>query len=166
MECKKWQDRLMMEYVDKELDPSAHAEVERHLAACPDCREFLEAVQKTAMLPFKEAGEMQPEDAVWQKIEERILAERKHSWGWFGGLADHLAPFFRLSAPAFRMAFAAALVLVVVVVAQWPSSYADPVYGYISEQMTFMSGLKDGTADPLNGDFKDYDMVFEEITAQ
>ena len=166
MECKKMQDRLMTEYMDKELDPSQNAEVERHLIACSDCREFFETVQKMAMLPFKEAEEMQPGDAVWQKIQERIEAERKHSWDWFGGLADSLAPFFRISAPAFRVAFATALVLVVVVVAKWPSSYADPVYGYISEQMTFMSGLKNGTADPLNGDFKDYDTVLDEMTAK
>jgi anti-sigma factor RsiW len=166
MECKKMQERLMTEYVDKELDPAENAEVERHLTSCSDCREFLEVVRQSAVTPFKEVEEIQPEDAVWLKIQEKIEAERKHSWDWFGGLADSLAPFFRISAPAFRLAFATALVLVVVVVAKWPSSYADPVYGYISEQMTFMSGLKNGTADPLNGDFKDYDTVFEEMTAK
>jgi anti-sigma factor RsiW len=163
MECKKAQDRLMTEYLDKELGPEENIEIEKHLTACPDCLEFFGAVQRSAVTPFKEAGEMQPDSVVWQRIQERIEAERSRSGDWFGKLADALAPFLRIPLPVFRMAFVTALILVVVVLAKWPASYADPVYGYISEQMTFMSGLKAGNTDLLNGDLKDYDAVFEEI---
>ncbi|MFH0985353.1 MAG: zf-HC2 domain-containing protein [Candidatus Omnitrophota bacterium] len=165
MECKKIQDRLMTDYVDQALDPAESAGIERHLTSCPHCREFLEGVRQTAVMPFKEAEEMKPEDAVWVKIQERIEAERRHSWDWFGGLAESLAPFFRISAPIFRAAFVTAMILVIVIVAKWPSSYADPVYGYISEQMTFMNGLQTGNTELLNGDLKDDELVFEEMTA-
>jgi len=163
MECKKVQDRLITEYVDKELGPQENAEVERHLTSCLGCREFLGAVQRSAVAPFKEAGEMQPDSALWQKIQEKIEAEESRSVNWFGKLADTLAPLLRMPQPVFRVAFVTALILVVVVLAKWPSSYADPVYGYIAEQMTYMNGLKAGDTDLLNGDLKDYTGVLENV---
>ncbi len=163
MECKKVQDRLITEYVDKELGSEENTAIERHLTTCSDCREFLGAVQRSSVVPFKESGEMQPESVVWQRIQEKIDAERSRSWNWFGSLADALGPLLRVPQPVFRVAFVTALILVVVVLAKWPSSYADPVYGYISEQMTFMSGLKAGNMDLLNGDVNDYSGGFEEI---
>jgi len=165
MECKKVQDQLITGYADQELDPGGNAGIERHLIACPDCRSFFEAVQRSAVAPFKEAGEMQPEGFVWQRIQEKIEAEGLRSENWFVKLADALVPLLRMPQPVFRIAFVTALVLGVVVLAKWPSSYVDPVYGYLSEQMTFMSGLKTGNADLMNGDLKDYEVAFEEIGA-
>ena len=117
------------------------------------------------MVPFKGAGIIQPDGALWQKIQERIKAERSHSEGGFWKLVDSFVSRIPLPVPLMRAAFVTALILVVVVLARWPSSYADPVYGYLSEQMTFMSGLKAGNTDLMNGDLKDYDTVFEEMSA-
>ncbi len=163
MECKKVQDRLLTEYADKELGPEENTEVEKHLTVCLDCREFLGAVQKSAVIPFKEAGIMQPEGVIWQRIQEKIEEERARSRNGFWKLADALAPFLRMPQPIFRAAFVTALIVMVVVLARWPAGYEDTVYGYLSEQMTFMSGLKAGNTDLLNGDLKDYGAVFEEV---
>jgi anti-sigma factor RsiW len=163
MECKKIQDRLLTEYADKELGPEENTEVEQHLTSCLHCREFFWVIRRNAVIPFKEAGEMQPESVVWERIQERIEEERTRSRNGFWKLADALTPFLRMPQPIFRAAFVTALILVVVVLAKWPASYADPVYGYLSDQMTFMSGLKAGDTDLLNADLKDYDAVFEEI---
>ncbi len=164
MECKKVQDRLITEYMDKELGAEENAEVERHLSACPDCLAFFGAVQKSAVVPFKGAGEMQPDGAVWQRIQEKIEAEQAHSGGGFWKLVDIFVSRFPFPVPVMRIAFATALILAVVVLANWPSSYADPAYGYISEQMTFMNELKAGNTDLLNGDLKGYVGVLEEIS--
>ncbi|MBI4711031.1 MAG: zf-HC2 domain-containing protein [Candidatus Omnitrophica bacterium] len=166
MECKKVQDRLITEYVDKELGLEENTEVERHLTTCLDCREFFQVVQRNSLIPFGGTEEMQPDGAVWERIQERIEAERARSRGWFGGLVDALAPLLRMPQPVFRAAFVTALILVVVVLAKWPSSYADPVEGYIADQMTFMSGLEAGNADALNGDLKDYDSAFDEVVVE
>lgn len=163
MECKKVRDRLITEYTDKELDPEGNAEIERHLNACPDCRGFWGAIQRNAVTPFKEVGDIQPENAVWQRIQEKIEMERAHAGGGFWKLVDALASRFPMPVPLVRAAFVTSLILGVVVLAKWPSSYADPVYGYLSEQMTFMSGLKTGDTDLLNGELSDYDIFFEEI---
>jgi len=106
---------------------------------------------------------MQPDGVVWQRIQEKIETERARSGNWFGRLADAWVPLLRMPPPVFRVAFVTALILVVVVLAKWPSSYADPAYGYISEQMTFMGELRSGNADLMNGDLKDYDQMFEAI---
>ncbi|MFA5167782.1 MAG: anti-sigma factor [Candidatus Omnitrophota bacterium] len=166
MECKKVQDRLITEYADKELGPEENAEIEQHLTACPECRTFFEAVQRSAVIPFKEAGEIQPDSVVWRRIQEKIEAEQSRSGHWFGKLADVLVPLLRMPSPVFRGAFVTALILVVVVLAKWPSSYADPVYNYMSEQMTFMGELGAGNTDLLNGDLKDYDAVFKALDKQ
>ena len=165
MECKKVQDRLINEYVDKELCPEENDEVKGHLAACLDCREFFGEVQRSAVIPFKELVEMQPDGVVWQRIQETIETERSRSWNGWRQLADALVPLLRMPQPVFRVAFVMVLILGGVIFAKWPSSYADPVYGYISEQMAFMTELQAGNTDLSNGDLKDYDAAFEEIGA-
>jgi anti-sigma factor RsiW len=164
MECKKAQERLITEYLDKEMDAGDREGIKQHLADCADCREFLRAVQKAAVLPFKEAGEIQPDPAVWQKIQEKIEAERERSEGGFWRLVDRLVSRLPLPVPLMRAAFVTALILVVVVLAKWPASYADPVYGYLSEQMTFMGELGAGNTDLMNGDLQEYDAVLKEIS--
>jgi hypothetical protein len=165
MDCKKAQDRLLAEYPDKELGSFENSEVERHLAGCACCLEFYKAIQKTAIAPFGEAKEIQPDEVVWRRIQEQIESERQHAGGWFERLADHLVPLLRMPPPVFRAAFVTALVLLTVVLVQWPSRYADPVYSYMSEQMTFMSELRAGNPNLLTGDpnDKEYETAFEEM---
>lgn len=163
MECKKVQDWLIAEYGDNELSPEDHAGAARHLTACRGCQEFFTAFQKSAVTPFQEAGEIQPDPAVWQRIRERIEAEHSHAGSWFRALAEGLVPFLRMPQAVFRTALVTALVLVVVVLARWPASQADPAYGYVLEQMTFLGELGAGNTDLLNGEFKDYEMAFKEI---
>ena len=161
MECKKVQDRLMTEYLDKELPAEDRSGIEQHLAECAACREFLGTVQKTAVIPFKEAGEMQPDGIVWERIAAKLEGRRDLLGSGFGGWLDKIASWRPL--PIMRGAFVTALILVVVMVAKFPFTYTDPVYGYMSEQMAFMSELGTGNTDLLNGDLKEYDTVFEEI---
>lgn len=158
MECKRLRDWLLTDYYDKELRQDLREEVQRHLKRCPECRVFWEAVQKTGE-PFKEAHEMLPEGRVWMGISRRIEAEKERSVAGARWM-DFLAPWLRLPQPVFRMAFVAAMILMIVVATQWPSRYADPVYSYMSEQMTVMGELQRG--DPEEGAWGDFD-VYEEI---
>lgn len=163
MQCKKVQDELMTRYLDKELEGGKSAEVEQHLTACPNCREFFETVRETAVLPFQIAGEMQPEISVWQGIQERIEAGRSRSRSWFGRFTDVLVFFSSVPQPVFRTALVTALILVAVVATHWPFRSADPVYGYLAEQLTFMNELKAGNTDLMNGDLGDYESVFGKL---
>lgn len=162
MECKKVKDRLITEYADQELGPEENAEIERHLTACQDCREFFEAFQKSAVAPLKEAGTLEPDSAVWARIEEQILSERERSIGWFEKWADQLAPFLRPPQLVFRAAFIMTLVIGIVFLMSWPARYSDPAFAYIEEQATFLHELQTGDPDLLNNDLADYDAVLTE----
>ena len=135
MDCEKIRQWLITDYLDSELDQKRSVETEHHLKVCSACREFVEAVRKAAVTPFKNTERLCPDPAVWQRIQGQILAEKERSAGRFGNLADLLAPLQRVSLPVFRVAFATALIVTVVVVARWPSGYTDPAYAYIGEQM-------------------------------
>lgn len=163
MQCKKAQEVLLTRYLDKEIDSKEQATIEEHLAVCPGCREFLEAVKLAAVVPFEGAPEMRPDDVVWQRIQEKIAAKEAHLWGWLERLADVSAPWLRAARPVFGAAFVTALVLLVVVLARWPFAQTDPVYGYMSEQTTFLSDLGAGDTDLLNGDFAEYDVIFDQM---
>ena len=163
MDCKKMQDRLLGEYPDKELGPVKNAEVEGHLAGCAGCREFYVALQAAAVAPFREAKEILPDEVVWLRIREQIDSEKQHAGGWFGRLADLFISRFPVPIPLMRAGFVTALILVVVVLARWPSGSIDPAYAYMEEQMTFMTELGAGNTDSLNGDLKDYDAALEAI---
>jgi len=164
MKCKKVQDRLITEYVDCELGCKERSEVEQHLKGCPGCRGFLEAVRKSSVAPFKEGGELQPDGIVWERIREKIEAEPMKTESGFGKLADFLEPLWRVHQPIFRTAFVTAMILVAVVMAQWPFGYVvDPAYAYLSEQITVMDGLQKGNAELLNGDLTDYTEVLDEL---
>ena len=163
MQCKKAQEVLLTRYLDKEMGSKEQARIEEHLAACPGCREFLETVKVTAVAPFKEATEIRPDDVVWQRIQEKIAANETRLWGWLERLADASVPWLRVARPVFGTAFVAALTLLVVVLARWPLAQTDPVYGYMLEQTMFLSGLGAGNTDLLNGDFAEYDVIFDQM---
>ena len=165
MNCEKIQEWLMTDYLDNELDSQRSLEAENHLKECSVCREFLEAVRKVAVAPLKDAKPLQPDAIVWQRIQEKIQAEKERSMGWFEKLADVLMPVLKPSQPVFRVAFVALLIIGIVILTSWPSRYSDPAYAYIEEQATFLNELRTGNPNLLNNDLADYDAAFNEIQA-
>lgn len=161
MGCEKMREWLMTDYLDNELDPRRSAEVEGHLKVCFACLEFSKAVRKAAVAPFKDSKPLQPEPAVWQGIREKILAGERDSKDWFGKAAAFLEPFLRIPRPVYGTVFAAALIVAVIAITRWPSHYTDPAYGYIAEQMTFLGQLQAGDPELFNGDFQDYEAIWE-----
>jgi hypothetical protein len=111
MRCSKAR-KLISESVDGSVEARKAASLERHLEACPACREVLEdfrAMKSAASnLDTPEPGE-----AVWLRIKDRVASG--------GPAAETSAPVsvsgrfaFGLSGPALRFASAAALVLVLI----------------------------------------------------
>lgn len=163
MECKKIQDWLITDHLDGELTSEENLEVRRHLEGCGACREFLTAVDETARAPFKGLGSLSPDPGVWQEIQNRIAMEEASSRGWLRKLRGLLYPV-RRPFPVLRVAFALAVLMLVVLVSKWPFNSVEPAYAYVAEQMTFMDQLQSGDPDLLNGDADSYEGVFEEIT--
>lgn len=69
----RWTDRLS-EYLDGELSPAEHRELEAHLAGCAECAgivaDLREVVSRASMLEDRA-----PETDLWAGIEKRIRAE-------------------------------------------------------------------------------------------
>jgi RNA polymerase sigma-70 factor (ECF subfamily) len=64
--CKDLLNQLS-EYVDGELDETLCAEIENHMAGCPDCRAVVNTLEKTIEL-YRTAGHVDvPSD-----VEERL----------------------------------------------------------------------------------------------
>ncbi|MGZ7066252.1 MAG: zf-HC2 domain-containing protein [Candidatus Aminicenantales bacterium] len=113
MRCRKAQ-KYIGEYVDGSLEPRKAAGLERHIETCAACREVLADFRGlTAGARVLDAPE--PGDGVWREIEARLAAgekgratvpvrRREARRGWA----------FGLSAPALRLAGAAALALVLI----------------------------------------------------
>ena len=71
VECHEHLDCLS-DYIDGELDPTLCAEIERHMAACGDCRIVVDTLRKTVSLYRNYGHEEVPEDA-----KERLYAVLK-----------------------------------------------------------------------------------------
>ena len=57
----------LSDYIDGDLEAAVCAELEAHLAACPDCRVMVDTVRKTIYLYRSEAPQELPPD-----VEERL----------------------------------------------------------------------------------------------
>ncbi len=158
MECKEIQQWLITDYLDNELAGEPLVKVEDHLKVCAHCRELLETARQAGVASFPKT-EMRPEPGVWQKIQDRILAEKEREAGWLGKLLDGWRLVWRVPQPVFRLAFVMSLVIAVLVLTSWPLRYSDPAYAYIEEQASFLSELKTGNPDLLNGDLAGYDAI-------
>lgn len=69
--CREFFNQLS-DYIDGELAESLCAELERHLAGCPDCRVVVDTTRKTVSL-YRRFGQAElPEgvsERLWQAIE-------------------------------------------------------------------------------------------------
>ena len=111
MKCRSAQKRIS-EYVDRTLDARRTARLERHLAGCAACREVLRdfrgLAEAAARRPAAEPGE-----GVWTKIKARVSA-LETSPASLPGSAPARRPALGWSAPAWKLAGAAAVALILV----------------------------------------------------
>ena len=77
MNCEKIKDMILEGYLDKETGSEERGLIERHLAECNSCREFVSVVTKSAIEPFKKAEIHKVPDSIWHRIKEAIESERQ-----------------------------------------------------------------------------------------
>ena len=73
MTCRRIQELLVTDYIDGQADAAARKAVDGHLEACPSCREFREAVQKTEDVLRRPLKAGLSAD-VWASVRARIEA--------------------------------------------------------------------------------------------
>jgi len=78
--CKNLLSQLS-DFVDGELEATLCAEIERHMAGCPDCRAVVNTLEKSIML-YRTAGRVEvPQDVQTRLYKVLKLDQIKHNNG-------------------------------------------------------------------------------------
>src|SRR5487761_1335165 len=80
------------EYLEKRLGPATRAEMESHLATCPECREMVEDVRQV-MERCHMAEPLQPSPWLISRIIHATTGQRKPSWA--DRLRDSVRPLLQ-----------------------------------------------------------------------
>ncbi len=91
--CKEFQDIILTDYIDGELDQEMKGPLEAHLRSCPECREFAGEVKAQLVAPFKDAPRAAVPEDLWRSIEESIVQESEETQpavSWFDRLIQSL----------------------------------------------------------------------------
>ena len=106
MKCHEWQDLILTDYLDDQMSKEQTAQLEEHLIACRECREFAVDARKAVIEPFEHAQKVEPSEQVWQNIKE-VISEEQESEGSVS-LWDRLKEIVFIPKPA--MAFATVII--------------------------------------------------------
>jgi tetratricopeptide (TPR) repeat protein len=110
MRCRKAQGYISRS-IDGGLSGRESARLERHLAACGECRALREDLRKI-VAGASGLGTPEPPDRVWRNIRARLEAGAAGAEA--PGLKAEKRNFFGVSVPSYRLAGAVALALVLV----------------------------------------------------
>jgi len=112
-DCRTCRDRMIEAYYG-ELDPSARADFERHLAACNDCRaEYAGLAGALRLMDKRERPDPGPAfwNGYWDRLSKRMVWEAAGEGARPSLLGTLRRPFARLPRWAFQAAAAVVLLL-------------------------------------------------------
>lgn len=115
---------LLLAYCARKLDPETQAILERHLAVCPECREFQR--NQEAVWQALDAWEAMPVSMDFDRRLYRRIAEEQAQASWWSRLARPFmigAPLMSRSVP---LAAAACLLVLAGVILERPHDVAVP----------------------------------------
>ncbi len=72
MNCSKFRDIIITDYIDDELDQQEKQEIDRHLQGCAACRSFAAAVSKITVDPLRKAEMEDPPAFLWTRIKSHL----------------------------------------------------------------------------------------------
>ncbi len=76
MRCQKIK-RLIIDYVDGELNERLRRKINSHLKDCPSCRYIEQTLRSSIIEHFKESEMLKPPDIIWDKIKNNIAKEKE-----------------------------------------------------------------------------------------
>jgi len=151
MNCKRIQELIITDYMDKEASPQVEEKIKAHLKACNNCRAFEKTLQEKVSWHFQGIKEIPLPERVWQRIKEAIEKEQpQYAPSFLERLLDFLRGKILLKRPAF--AFSTAALAIMITVFFWQSSFRKQMFvkDYLTEQSEFMLSLDK----PVNGDLE------------
>ena len=147
MDCKKVQELILTDYIDRQLGEKQVCLLEGHLAYCSVCQRFFEGVKKGAVGPFVNVPMATPDAVLWSRIKQAVEEEQQ------GQLEKSLAPGFGNAGDAVhipRPAFALATILTMIFMIGPTSELfinTQSVKVNGQEQIEYLSSLIDEPAD-------------------
>lgn len=109
MECRTIRQLLASDYLDDRLEPEARAQVDRHLAQCPACRQAHAEIMSVTR-PLRQAQRTDAPPELWARVKAEIGRGHASRSGSGIGLKYNIFEIFMMR-PV--MAAAAAAVLIV-----------------------------------------------------
>ena len=106
MKCHDWQDLILTDYLDDQMSKEQTIQLEEHMSACRECREFVAHARKAVIEPFEHVQKTEPSEQIWQNIKEAISEERESED--FVSLWDRFKEIVFIPKPA--MAFATVII--------------------------------------------------------
>lgn len=155
MKCDRIRELIMTVYVDNEASENEKRLVEEHMASCGACRAFHRDVVEKAVTPLRKSGVLEPDEAVWVRIKERIGGKQEAP---LAGVLEKLRRGLIPERPAFALVSVAALLVAGILV--W--SMFGVRYGvsdYLEDQIYFVNSL----VEDENGSYMDLGLPGEDF---
>ena len=118
MSCKKIQEWILTDYLDGQMGDKQKKVVDQHLAHCSSCKKFHMAVRQTESELFAKSERLDPPEFLWDRIKETLLDEQQTAESPVGRCWAGLKNILPVPPPAFAIASAIALILMIGVVIQ------------------------------------------------
>lgn len=75
--CKRIQELILTDYLDDEINKES---VDKHIASCKACREFLALAKKVTIEPLKNSKKNHlSQDVIWSRIQNEIKSEETYA---------------------------------------------------------------------------------------
>ncbi len=140
MDCKEIKKLLLTDYLDKQSDVKVRIQVQKHLGACVECRRLEEEIRLAAVLPFKNSAKPEAQESVWLNIKERIFERKSRQASLLDVIKEKLR-VFSLPRPAFALASAMVIFLVIFGVITKYSADKNQIREYFAQQIDFYTML-------------------------
>ena len=152
MDCKKIQEIIMTDYIDRETSKTLREEIEAHLKTCEGCRKFEQVLRERVSNPLRKLEQVKPPEEVWQRIKETIEEEQAEQYApsFLERLLDFLRNSFPVRKPVFAFSTAISVILIALFFSVGPFHKQQLVKDYIEEKAEFMVSLNR----PVNGDLE------------
>ena len=148
MQCEKFQELILTDYLDRELAEEQRAALEAHLAQCPRCREFAEKALKVAVEPFEQLERLKPSPQLWANIKEAIKgAPQPDAREAPDDFWERLKQLFYFPRPALVLATAVlvTIMLLAVLPKQIGQNHIAQVDSVAEDEIEYLAALMEGT---------------------
>ncbi|MFH1622766.1 MAG: zf-HC2 domain-containing protein [Candidatus Omnitrophota bacterium] len=145
MNCEKFRDIILTDYLDGNISMERKIEVQEHLKQCFECRELEAATRKTAVEPFNLADKVVVPESLWQNIKADIEQEQYQVVGNpFAGLLGRLKNLIIFPKPAFALASATAIIIAAVIITRFNFvNQESAINDYLEEQVNSLAYLEE-----------------------